>query len=158
MEFNFLWIVIRMLLLSYQRCLFCLGLVCSLNSVHYLFGYKWFFLILLLIVEEWPLQIVYNLQIEYMGYQLETVPSGVYCILGLQCWRVHQWNLLSGQASSVPHSLFEKKKLIQSDHSINVHMTHTAVQTLEYKTASICSLYTNFFLLEDNFSKQQDEE
>lgn len=65
--------------------------------------------ILLLIDEELPPQIVYNLQIQYMGYPLETVLSDVYYILGLQYWRVHQWNLLSGQVSSVLHSLFEKK-------------------------------------------------
>lgn len=48
------------------------------------------FKILLLIAEELPLQIVYNLQIQYMGYPLETIPSGEYYILGTQYWRVHQ--------------------------------------------------------------------
>lgn len=48
------------------------------------------FKILLLIAEELPLQIAYNLQIQYMGYPLETIPSDEYCILGIQYWRVHQ--------------------------------------------------------------------
>lgn len=86
------------------------------------------FKILLLIDEELPLQIVYNLQIQYMGYPLETVPSDVYYILGLQYWRVHQWNLLSGQVSLVLHSLFEKN-LIQFVHKINVHDIHTHIHT-----------------------------
>lgn len=66
------------------------------------------FKILLLIDEELPLQIVYNPQIQYMGYPLETVPSDVYCILGIQYWRVHRQNLLSDQVSSILHSLFER--------------------------------------------------
>lgn len=66
------------------------------------------FKILLLIDEELPLQIVYNLQMQYMGYPLETIPLDEYCILGIQYWRVHQWNLLSGQVSSILHSLFER--------------------------------------------------
>lgn len=48
------------------------------------------FKILLLIAEELPLQIAYNLQIQYMGYPSETIPSDEYCILGIQYWRVHQ--------------------------------------------------------------------
>lgn len=46
--------------------------------------------ILLLTDEALPPHIVYNLQIQYMGYPLETAPSGVYYILEPQYWRVHQ--------------------------------------------------------------------